>query len=53
MRDIRLLKRGLFETKLMDSRIKSNTVTTSEKIIGHMIGHPGPGDACQYHCSAG
>lgn len=38
MRDIRLLKRGLFETKLMDSRIKSNTVTTSEKIIGHMIG---------------
>lgn len=37
MKDIRLLGKGLFESRIMDSRIKSQTVTRKEKIIGHML----------------
>jgi GPH family glycoside/pentoside/hexuronide:cation symporter len=37
MKNIRLLSKGLFETQIMDSKVKSKTVSSAEKIIGHMI----------------
>lgn len=33
-----LLSKGLFTRKFMDSKITTNTVTTKEKILGHLIG---------------
>ena len=35
---IQLLQKGLFETKLMDSRVKTRTMTAKEKIFGHLLG---------------
>lgn len=35
---ITLLSKGLFNWPIMDSRIKTNAVTTKEKILGHLIG---------------
>lgn len=37
-KEIKLLSRGLFERPLMDSRVKSRTVSKKEEILGHMIG---------------
>ena len=37
-KEIKLLSRGLFEKPLMDSRVKSRTVSKKEEILGHMIG---------------
>ncbi len=33
-----LLSRGLFGKKFMDSKVATNSVTTKEKILGHLIG---------------
>ena len=33
-----LLSRGLFEKEFMDSRIKTQTVSKKEKILGHLVG---------------
>lgn len=35
---IQLLKRGIFEEKFMDSRVKTRTMTTKEKLFGHLLG---------------
>ena len=37
-RDINLLSKGLFETRLMDSRVKSRSVSNKEAVLGHLIG---------------
>ena len=38
MKEIVLLKKGLFDKKFMDSRVKTKAVTKKEKILGHLIG---------------
>lgn len=38
MKEINLLSKGLFNSKLLDSRVKTRTVTTKEKVLGHLIG---------------
>ena len=38
MKEINLLSKGLFNTKLLDSRVKTRTVSTREKVFGHLIG---------------
>lgn len=38
MKEINLLSKGLFNTKLLDSRVKTRTVSTKEKVLGHLIG---------------
>lgn len=35
---IRLLKSGLFESKFMDSRVKTRTMAAREKVLGHLLG---------------
>lgn len=37
-KEIRLLGKGLFETRLMDSKVKSRAVSTKEKVLGHLVG---------------
>lgn len=38
MKDIHLLDRGLFNSRLMDSRVKTRSVSRKEIILGHLIG---------------
>ena len=38
MKEINLLEKGLFNTKLLDSRVKTRRVTTKEKVFGHLFG---------------
>lgn len=38
MKEINLLSKGLFNNKLLDSRVKTRTVSTKEKVLGHLIG---------------
>lgn len=38
MKEITLLKKGLFDKKFMDSRVKTRALTRKEKILGHLIG---------------
>ena len=38
MKEINLLEKGLFNTKLLDSRVKTRRVTTKEKVFGHLLG---------------
>lgn len=38
MKEINLLSKGLFNSKLLDSRVKTRTVSTKEKVLGHLIG---------------
>lgn len=38
MKDIRLLERGLFEKRFMDSRVHTRTMSTKEKLLGHLLG---------------
>lgn len=38
MKEISLLSKGLFNRKLMDSRVKTRAVSRKEKIWGHLIG---------------
>lgn len=38
MKDIALLNKGLFNNKLLDSRVKTRAVTRKEKILGHLVG---------------
>ena len=38
MKEINLLSKGIFNSKLLDSRVKTRTVTRKEKILGHLIG---------------
>ena len=35
---IRVLGNGLFENKFMDSRVKTRSMTTKEKMFGHLLG---------------
>lgn len=37
-KQVELLSHGLFEKPFMDSKIKTRSVTTKEKILGHLIG---------------
>lgn len=37
-KEIRLLSHGLFEKTFMDSKVTSRSVSTKEKILGHLIG---------------
>ena len=37
-KEIRLLSHGLFEKPFMDSKVTSRSVSTKEKILGHLIG---------------
>lgn len=37
-KEIRLLSHGLFEKPLMDSKVTSRSVSTKEKILGHLVG---------------
>ncbi len=38
MKERQLLSKGLFNTKLLDSRVNTRTVSRKEKILGHLIG---------------
>ena len=38
MKEINLLSKGIFNSKLLDSRVKTRAVTRKEKILGHLIG---------------
>lgn len=38
MKEINLLSKGLFNSKLLDSRVKTRAVSKKEKIWGHLIG---------------
>lgn len=38
MKEINLLKKGIFNSKLLDSRCKTRAVTRKEKVLGHLIG---------------
>lgn len=38
MKEIKLLQKGLFSRSFMDSRVKTRTVTSKERILGHLIG---------------
>ena len=38
MKEINLLSKGIFNSKLLDSRVKTRAVTRKEKIFGHLIG---------------
>ncbi len=38
MKEIQLLRKGIFEKPFMDSRVKSRTVTNKELILGHLLG---------------
>lgn len=38
MKEIDLLSKGIFNSKLLDSRVKTRAVTRKEKIFGHLIG---------------
>ena len=37
-KEIRLLSHGLFEKPFMDSKVPSRSVSTKEKILGHLVG---------------
>lgn len=37
-KEIRLLSHGLFEKPFMDSKVTSRSVSTKEKILGHLVG---------------
>ncbi len=37
-KEIGLLKKGLFEKHFMDSRVRTRTMTTKEKVLGHLLG---------------
>lgn len=37
-KEINLLSRGIFEKPFMDSKIKTRSVSTKERILGHLIG---------------
>lgn len=37
-KETKLLGKGLFEKGFMDSKVKTRTMTTKEKILGHLIG---------------
>ncbi len=34
----KILSRGIFEKSFMDSKVKTRTMTTKEKVLGHLIG---------------
>ncbi len=38
VKEINLLKKGIFNSKLLDSRCKTRAVTRKEKVLGHLIG---------------
>ncbi len=38
MKEVKFFSKGLFETKFMSSRIKTNSMTMKEKILGFLIG---------------
>ena len=38
MKEVNLLSKGLFNNKLLDSRVKTRAVTRKEKILGHLVG---------------
>lgn len=38
MKEISLLSKGLFESKVMDSKVKSRSVSRKERILGHLVG---------------
>lgn len=38
MKEVNLLSKGLFNSKLLDSRVKTRAVTRKEKILGHLVG---------------
>ena len=38
MKEIKLLSRGIFEKNFMDSHVHTRTMTTKEKVLGHLIG---------------
>ena len=38
MKEIDLLSKGIFNSKLLDSRVKTRAVTRKEKVFGHLIG---------------
>lgn len=38
MKEINLLSKGIFNSKLLDSRVKTRAVSRREKIFGHLIG---------------
>ncbi len=38
MKRMELLSKGLFNSKLLDSRVKTRAVTTKEKVLGHLVG---------------
>ena len=38
MKEINLLSKGIFNSKLLDSRVRTRAVTRKEKIFGHLIG---------------
>ena len=38
MKEINLLSKGIFNSKLLDSRVKTRAVSRKEKIFGHLIG---------------
>ena len=37
-REIKVLDKGLFEKRFMDSRVHTRTMTTKEKVFGHLLG---------------
>ena len=38
MKEIKLLSKGLFNKKFMDSKVKTRAVSKKERILGHLIG---------------
>lgn len=38
MKEINLLSKGIFNSKLLDSRVKTRAVSRKEKVFGHLIG---------------
>ena len=38
MKEINLLSKGIFNSRLLDSRVKTRAVSRREKIFGHLIG---------------
>ncbi len=38
MKEIKLLSRGIFEKRIMDSHVRTRTMTTKEFVLGHLIG---------------
>ncbi len=38
MKEIKLLSKGIFEKKIMDSHVHTRTMTTKEFVLGHLVG---------------